>query len=52
MLGAPQPAASTYALACVESSSTSDPSAAAQKRARVRALEQSHVTVLITEGTD
>lgn len=51
MLGAPQPEASTYAFADVEPSSTSEPSAAAQKRARTSASEQSQVAVLIIDGT-
>lgn len=47
MLGPPQPAASTYALAAEDSSSTSEPSAAAQNRAATSASAQSNVTVLI-----
>lgn len=47
MFGPPQPGASTYALSDVDSSSTSVPSAAAQKFATTRASAQSNVTVLI-----
>ena len=46
MLGPPQPGGSTYALSDVDSSSTSLPSAAAQKRAATRASAQSNVTDL------
>ena len=48
MFGPPQPAASTNALSAVESSSTSDPSAAAQKPASASASVASNETVLIT----
>src|SRR5215218_4278485 len=47
MLGPPQAAASTYARSEVDSSSTSDPRAAAQKRATRRASTQSTVRSLM-----
>ena len=47
-IGPPQPAASTNALSAVESSSTSEPSAAAQKVASARASVASNETALIT----
>src|SRR6478735_10558287 len=47
MFGPPQPAASTNALSAVESSSTSDPSAAAQNVASRSASPQSNVTDLM-----
>jgi DNA-binding TFAR19-related protein (PDSD5 family) len=48
MFGPPQPAASTNALSAVESSSTSEPSAAAQNVASARASAASNETALIT----
>jgi hypothetical protein len=48
MFGPPQPAASTNALAGLESSSTSEPSAAAQNLASARASAASNETDLIT----
>src|SRR5690348_12236040 len=48
MFGPPQPAASTNALPAVESSSTSEPSAAAQNVASARASAASNETALIT----
>jgi hypothetical protein len=50
MFGPPQPAASTKAFPAVESSSTSDPSTAAQNPARASASAASNVTVLMTLG--
>src|SRR5215471_8658352 len=51
MFGPPQPAASTKAFSAVESSSTSDPSAAAQNLASASASAASNDTDLITLGT-
>src|SRR5215470_15496955 len=51
MFGPPQPAASTNALSAVDSSSTSDPKAAAQNVASASASVASNETDLITEGT-
>src|SRR5215471_3604410 len=50
MFGPPQPAASTKAFSAVESSSTSDPSTAAQNLASASASAASNDTDLITLG--
>jgi hypothetical protein len=50
MFGPPQPGASTWARSLVDSSSTSDTSAAAQKRATRRASAQSKVRFLMNDG--
>src|SRR3954453_24034293 len=51
MFGPPQPAASTYALSRVDSSSTLAPRAAAQNLASSRASRQSDVTLLMNVTT-